>query len=101
MDEVRQYPRLAAFSPDMRAQADELKRFLRQNLYYHDRVLRMTHKARRIVRDLFEAFIAEPGLLAAEHRREDFNEQARAIADYVAGMTDRFAIKEHRDLFVM
>lgn len=61
----------------------------------------MTHKARRIVRDLFEAFIAEPGLLAAEHRRESFNEQARAIADYVAGMTDRFAIKEHRDLFVM
>lgn len=101
VDEVRQCPRLAAFSPDMRAQADELKRFLRQNLYYHDRVLRMTHKARRIVRELFEAFIAEPGLLAAEHRREDFNEQARAIADYVAGMTDRFAIKEHRDLFVM
>lgn len=100
-DEVRHCPRLAAFSPEMRAQADELKRFLRVNLYQHDRVLRMTHKARRIVRDLFQAFMAEPGLLSAEHRREDFNEQARAIADYVAGMTDRFAMKEHRDLFTV
>ena len=100
-DELRQCPPMAAFSPEMRAQADALKRFLRLNLYHHDRVLRMTHKARRIVRELFEAFMAEPGLLSAEHRREGFNEQARAIADYVAGMTDRFAIKEHRDLFTV
>lgn len=100
-DEVRLAPRLAAFSPEMREQADELKRFLRTNLYFHERVLRMTVKARRIVRELFEAFMAEPGLLSAEHRREDFNEQARAIADYVAGMTDRYAIKEHNDLFLM
>lgn len=100
-DEVRQAPRLAAFSPEMREQANELKRFLRTNLYHHERVLRMTVKARRIVRELFQTFMAEPGLLSAEHRREDFNEQARAIADYVAGMTDRYAIKEHRDLFVM
>ena len=57
----------------MRAHADELKRFLRANLYHHDRVLRMTLKARRIVRDLFQAFISEPALLSAEHRREDFN----------------------------
>ena len=98
-DEVRQCPRIATFTPEMRAHADELKRFLRTNLYYHDRVLRMTLKARRIVRDLFQTFINEPALLSAEHRRDDFNDQARAIADYVAGMTDRFAIKEHRDLF--
>lgn len=101
VDEVRNCPRLATFTPEMRAHADELKRFLRANLYHHDRVLRMTLKARRIVRDLFQAFISEPALLSAEHRREDFNEQARAIADYVAGMTDRYAIKEHRELFVM
>lgn len=100
-DELRQCPPIAAFSPAMREQANELKRFLRTNLYHHDRVLRMTHKARRIVRELFGAFMAEPGLLAAEHRREDATEQARAIADYVAGMTDRFAIKEHRDLFTV
>lgn len=101
IDELRLCPPMAAFSPEMREQANELKRFLRKNLYHHDRVLRMTHKARRIVRDLFSAFMAEPGLLSAEHRREDELEQARAIADYVAGMTDRFAIKEHRDLFTV
>lgn len=101
VDELRQCPKLAAFSPEMRKQADELKRFLRHNLYHHDRVMRMTVKARRIIRDLFEAFVAEPGLLSEEHRREDFNEQVRAIADYVAGMTDRFAIKEHHDIFAM
>lgn len=101
VDELRQCPKLAGFSMEMRQQADELKRFLRNNLYHHDRVMRMTVKARRIVRDLFEAFVAEPGLLAPEHRRDDFNEQVRAIADYVAGMTDRFAIKEHHDIFVM
>lgn len=100
-DELRQCPPLAAFSPEMREQANELKRFLRANLYHHDRVLRMTYKARRIVRELFTAFMSEPGLLSAEHRREDSTEQARAIADYVAGMTDRFAIKEHRDLFTV
>lgn len=101
VDELRHCPRIAAFSPEMRAQADELKRFLRNQLYHHDRVLRMTYKARRIVRDLFQAFINEPGLLSAEHRRDDFNDQARAIADYVSGMTDRYAIKEHRDLFLV
>lgn len=100
-DELRLCPPVAAFSPEMRDQANELKRFLRANLYHHDRVLRMTHKARRIVSELFEAFLSEPRLLAAEHRRADPTEQARVIADYVAGMTDRFAIKEHRDLFSM
>lgn len=101
VDEVRASPRMAGFSPEMRAQADELKRFLRHNLYHHHRVMRMTFKARRIISDLFNAFLDEPSLLSAEHRRDDFNEQARAVADYVAGMTDRFAIKEHRDLFLM
>lgn len=101
VDEVRQCPKLAMFSPEMRAQADELKRFLRTSLYHHDRVLRMTLKARRIVRDLFETFIAEPALLSAEHRRDDSTAQARTIADYIAGMTDRFAIQEHHDLFKM
>lgn len=101
IDELRRCPLMAAFSPEMREQANELKRFLRKNLYHHDRVLRMTYKARRIVRDLFTAFLEEPGLLSAEHRRDDEVEQARAIADYVAGMTDRFAMKEHRDLFTV
>ncbi|MEZ2722033.1 deoxyguanosinetriphosphate triphosphohydrolase [Paenalcaligenes hominis] len=99
--ELRQCPRLAAFSPEMRAQADELKRFLRTHLYQHNKVLRMSFKARRTVRELFQAFLSDPRLLSEEHRRDDFNEQARAIADYVSGMTDRYAIKEHRELYAV
>jgi dGTPase len=61
----------------------------------------MTTKARRIVRELFIAYQNEPRLLSNEYRRSDAVAQARAIADYIAGMTDRFAIKEHRELFQM
>ncbi|MFA5521108.1 MAG: deoxyguanosinetriphosphate triphosphohydrolase [Castellaniella sp.] len=101
VDEVRAAPVLVAFSPEMRARADAMKRFLMDNLYRHYQVLRMMGKAQRIVRELFEAFMQEPGLLADEYRRDDANAQARAIADYIAGMTDRYAIREHRQLFVM
>lgn len=100
-DDVRQCPPLAAFSAPMRAQADALKRFLLENLYRHHRVIRMTTKARRIVRELFIAYQNEPRLLSLEYRRANPLAQARAIADYIAGMTDRFAIKEHRELFQM
>ncbi len=101
VDDVRRLPVLAAFSAPMRAQADALKRFLLQNLYRHTRVIRMTTKARRIVRDLFNAFMDEPRLLPEDYQREDDVAQARAIADYIAGMTDRYAIREHRELFRM
>ncbi len=101
VDELRQLPPMAAFSTEMRADADELKKFLLHNLYRHPQVLRMTVKAQRIVRELFQAFLDEPRLLTAEHRREDELEQARAIADYIAGMTDRYAIREHDQLFKM
>ncbi|NYT66997.1 deoxyguanosinetriphosphate triphosphohydrolase [Pusillimonas noertemannii] len=100
-DEVRAAGPLAAFSEPMRAQTDALKRFLLANLYRHSRVMRMTTKARRIVRDLFTAFIDDPRLLKDEYRRDGDVEQARAIADYIAGMTDRYAIREHRELFRM
>ncbi|HLS21116.1 MAG TPA: deoxyguanosinetriphosphate triphosphohydrolase [Paenalcaligenes sp.] len=101
VDEVRNLPLLAAFSPEVRAQATALKQFLHANLYRHSRVLRMGHKARRIVRELFETFFHDPRLLSPEYRREDPAEQARAISDYIAGMTDRYAISEHRALFEM
>jgi len=100
-DDVRASEPLAAFSAPMRAQADALKRFLLTNLYRHSQVMRMTTKARRIVRELFVAFINEPRLLKDEYRRDDEVAQARAIADYIAGMTDRYAIREHRELFRM
>ena len=101
VDAVRRAPPLAGFSDSVRREADELKRFLFDNLYRHYRVLRMTTKARRIVRDLFQAFLADSRLLPPDHRREAPQEQARAIADYIAGMTDRYAIREHKRLFEM
>jgi dGTPase len=61
----------------------------------------MTNKARRIVRELFAAFIDEPRLLPPDHRERVERHGARAIADYVAGMTDRYAIREHRRLFAV
>lgn len=100
-DAVRQSPSLAAFSAPMRAQATALKHFLMENLYRHHRVIRMTTKARHIVRELFIAYQQDPRLLSSDYRRENPIKQARAIADYIAGMTDRFAIKEHRELFQM
>jgi len=99
-DAVRALPPLACFSPEIRLEADELKRFLLENLYRHYRVMRMTTKARRIVRELFQAFLSDPRLLSPDYRREEAH-QARAIADYIAGMTDRYAIREHRRLFEM
>jgi dGTPase len=100
-DAVRAGPPLAAFSDELRTQADALKQFLLNNLYRHAQVMRMTFKARRIVRDLFRAFLDDPRLLAAEYRRDDATAQARAIADYIAGMTDRYAAREHHALFRM
>jgi len=85
----------------------ELKRFLRRNLYRHYRVHRMSVKARRIVAALFEVFLDDPRLLphGARRRTSELEEvdgaagRARAIADYVAGMTDRYAIEEHERIF--
>jgi dGTPase len=101
VDELRQAGKMAAFSMEMRVEADHLKKFLRENLYRHPQVLRMMSKARRIIRELFVAYMEDPRLLTAEHRRESPQAQARAIADYIAGMTDRYAIREHQQLFHM
>jgi len=103
LDDVRHAGALAGFSPAMRAQADQLKHFLHENLYRHYRVMRMTTKAARIVRDLFTAFLDEPRLLPPQFQRRAAggDAQARSIADYIAGMTDRYAIREHARLFDM
>jgi dGTPase len=100
-DAARRCGPLVAFSPSLRAEADTLKKFLFENLYRHYKVMRMTNKARRIVRELFEAFVHEPRLLPPDYRHDEAATQARAIADYIAGMTDRYAIREHHRLFRM
>jgi dGTPase len=101
IDAVRAAPPLIRFSDPMRAETTALKRFLYANLYRHFQVNRMRVKASRVVRELFQAFLAEPVLLPFDYQVApgDTHHQARKIADYIAGMTDRYAIREHRRIF--
>jgi len=78
-----------------------LKDFLLSNLYRHFRVNRMGAKARRVVRELFQAFTEEPRLLPEDFYQQFSREGVRAVADYIAGMTDRYALREHRRLFAI
>jgi dGTPase len=93
---------VASFSDEMRNHDRALKRFLFERMYRHYRVNRMSSKARRVVRELFQLFLAEPECLPAEWcalTGGNAPETARVVADYLAGMTDRFALDEHRRLF--
>ena len=99
--DVRAAGRLVAYSGALLPRLRELKAFLRDELYHHYQVLRMTNKARRIVTDLFGAFMDDPRLLPPQYQAMARHDKARAIADYIAGMTDRYAIKEHRRLFAI
>jgi dGTPase len=101
IEDVRDAPPLIAFSSVIRDEQLALKRFLHENLYRHYKVARMASKGRRVVTDLFQAFLAEPTLLPPEFQARAGEDKARAIADYVAGMTDRYAILEHRRLFAI
>ncbi|MHB8381050.1 MAG: deoxyguanosinetriphosphate triphosphohydrolase [Candidatus Binataceae bacterium] len=93
---------LAAFSPAMTPRVDEMKQIMRDRLYRHYRVSRMTEKAGRVLARLFETYMTEPRqmpehvLARAEHDGEPI---PRVVADYIAGMTDRFALDEYRKLF--
>lgn len=98
---------MISFSPEMQAQNQALKRFLRQNLYQHYKVRRMTRKASLVIGELFQVFMADPRILPPEQARaaEAMQQQhgdsgrARAVADYIAGMTDRYALVEYNRLF--
>jgi len=99
--DIRRLPQLISFSNEIAAQNQKLKQFLRKNLYQHYKVNRMSAKAVRIVRELFACFYANTGLLPDEFQAYAEVDKARAVADYIAGMTDRFAIREHRKLFTV
>lgn len=108
VEEVRaQFGPLVAFSDQVRDENLALKRHLHKNLYQHFRVLRMTNKAARVIRELFDAFMKDGRLMPPEHagkadnamREEGETGKARIVADYVAGMTDRYALLEHQRLF--
>jgi dGTPase len=94
---------LAGFSEAMQANDRALKSFLFEHMYRHYKVNRMTSKARRILQDLFRIYMSEPELLPTEWQRQiagpDDAGTARLVADYIAGMTDRFALDEHHRLF--
>jgi dGTPase len=103
VEDVRQAGRaLAVFSPAMTAQVDELKEIMRDRLYRHYRVIRMTEKAGRVLQQLFEAYMSEPRQMPDHvlmlHER-DGEPIPRVVADYIAGMTDRFALDEYKKLF--
>jgi dGTPase len=101
LDEVREAPVLIAFSDSVRREQQELKAFLRDRLYLHYRVQRMASKAKRVVQDLFEAFTTDSRLLPPQDEARAADDPHRATADYIAGMTDRYAIREHRRLFAV
>ena len=108
VEDVRSQPAaLVQFSEIVAAEHLELKHYLRDHVYRHYRVLRMTNKANTVIRSLFDAFFERPELLPDEHfqaardmeSESGENGRARAVADYIAGMTDRYAIVEHERLF--
>jgi dGTPase len=95
---------LVAFSPDMAEDLGALSEFLHARMYRHYRVNRTRSQARRVLRDLFQLFLEEPNVLPTDwaarvEAAEDPAAKAQGVCDYIAGMTDRFAIEEHRKLF--
>ena len=108
IDDVRRHHEpLLRFSDDMQARHRELKQFLFRALYRHHRVYRMAEKAKRTMSHLFRAFMDDPALMPPQHHDRSLELQrqqgdaglARGVADYIAGMTDRYAIEEHERLF--
>ncbi|MBN1587773.1 MAG: deoxyguanosinetriphosphate triphosphohydrolase [Candidatus Omnitrophica bacterium] len=100
-DEARRWPqRVVSFSPSMTEIRKPLRRLLLDRMYRHYRVIRMANKAQRFIRDLFQVYLEKPEQLPPTTRRR-MEEQGteRAICDYIAGMTDRYALTEHQKLF--
>lgn len=103
-EDIRAHSRpVAGFSDAMQANDAGLKKFLSENMYRHYKLNRMTSKAKRVVKKLFTLLIKEPECLPAKWRltcgSENTQQTARTVADYIAGMTDRFALDEYQNLF--
>lgn len=101
VEDVRKVPeKIISFSPEMSEKKEALKRYLQANLYQNYRVNRMSDKARRFIRELFNVYLEKPGQLPP-HSREMLNSEElhRVICDYIAGMTDRYALDEYKKLF--
>jgi dGTPase len=94
---------VVGFSEAMRADEKPLRAFLWENMYRHYKVNRMISRAKRVVTDLFGAFLADPSVLPSNWRKvcgaAGDRATARIVCDYIAGMTDAYALEEHRKLF--
>jgi dGTPase len=98
IDEIRTLPKLINLSKNMNQCQIELKQFLRSSLYEHERVVEMTDNAKVIIKDLFQHYINDPSLMPASYQNKLTENLPRTVADYLAGMTDRYAIKIHKDM---
>jgi dGTPase len=96
LDQARLAGPLVAFSPSMKSRSQELKKFLFAQLYRHPQVMHTTGQAQQVVRELFEAYVAQPAEMPTDFAAND--DLHRSVADYIAGMTDRFALREHERL---
>ncbi len=96
LEEARSAGPLVAFSPDMKTRSGELKKFLFAQLYRHPQVMHTTGQAQQVVRELFAAYVSQPAEMPADFAAN--NDLHRSVADYIAGMTDRFALREHERL---
>jgi len=99
-DDVRKHgSELISFSPDVGKQDQELKRFLLDNVYRHPRVERRNEVARQIIQTLFKTFMEDPQLMSENARQRSKREpKERVVCDYIAGMTDRYALKKYGEL---
>ena len=94
--EARQAGPLVAFSAEMKSRSSELKKFLFVHLYRHPQVMHTTGQAQQVVHELFAAYVAQPSEMTADFATN--TDLYRSVADYIAGMTDRFALREHERL---
>ena len=101
LEDVHSAPPLIGFSRAINKEHQELKKFLFENLYRHFRVVRMSNKAQHTIEQLFTAFGHEIQLLPIQYQKKFEKEGHQVIADYIAGMTDRYAIKEYQRIFAI
>ena len=100
VDEIRLNAPMIDFSTEMAEKQLELKQFLRKSLYLHPKVTEMTDKAAKNVEGLFKVYMDHLNLIPSDYQSIGREEKPRVIADYIAGMTDRYAIREYEKLLI-
>lgn len=100
--DVKESPVLIKYSDEMRSWQSELKKFLHKNLYKHSSVLQLRFKANHVIRSLFGAYISDPMILPEQHQEHlERDGLHQVVADYISGMTDRYAFRQYSRLFMV